>query len=394
MERLFRCVMAAGAVLLASSVARANTDIVVLSDGRSVGMGGVGVALNETGSAPFHNPAGLAAVKTFTGTLTFTPFLTRLQAPFPNAATGQPETHSSTTSFAPLGLLGAGVRVHERVVLGVAAYLTAGSGAAYQGAVAGFDVKANAVAGEVQIPVALNLTDRLSVGAAYRITAARIGADVPVLAGPGGPLVPTSTTLSGVDGTGFVLGARYQVSDYLRLGVAYRNKVAVTVRGQTKSGDVVLQDGVEQTVALPHTFRLGSAFFLLDKKLTIAVDGIYWLYSDSHPADVAAGRPQAWKDAILGLAGAEYMLTTHVPVRLGGNVGTSATSDGSAGPFVPAPGINVGVNIGSGVRLGRVDIDFATGYAAQLGKTIAQGANAGEYRGASVLFSASATYRL
>src|SRR5690348_16349668 len=115
-SRSTRAALAAVALLLLPRLALANTDVVVLSDGRSVGMGGVGIAGNDTGSASFHNPAGLAAVHDFTGTATFTPLGTRLWGPFPDPSSGQPVTRTSNTVLAPLGLLGAGVRLHERVV--------------------------------------------------------------------------------------------------------------------------------------------------------------------------------------------------------------------------------------------------------------------------------------
>jgi long-subunit fatty acid transport protein len=392
---MLHALMTGATIVLAARRAPANTDVVVLSDGRSVGMGGVGVALNETGSAPFQNPAGLGAVRSFTGTATFTPVVSRVWAPFPDPVTGQPATRTSTTVLAPLGLLGAGVRVHERVVIGLTAFLTAGSGAEFRGAVPGYETKVLAVAGEAQIPVAINVTDRLSLGAAYRITAGELQSNLPVSPAPGAPPIATSTTLSGVDGKGFVLGARYRLTDHVKLGVAYRNEVTVNVSGQAKSGDIPLPGGdVHQQVSLPHTFKLGGAFSLLGDRLTLAADVMYWLYSDSHPADATAGRPEAWKNAILGLAGAEYLLTSRVPLRIGGNVGSSATSDGSASPFVPAPGVNIGATVGSGIRFDQFDVDYAAGYAAQLGKTIASGPTAGTYGGASVMFCASVTYRL
>jgi long-subunit fatty acid transport protein len=383
-------------------LASANPEPAVLSDGRSVAMGGTGVASNDYATAPYHNPAGLSSVKSFSGTFTFTPFLGKVEAPFTNPATGETVQKESERSLAPLMTLAAGVRVQERVAIGAIAFLTAGSGAKYAGAIAGRDLDGRAFAGEAQIPVAVTLSDRLSLGAAYRITTARLEVDAPAPLPP--PMVgvaDTSTTLSGTNFAGFALGARYKVSDTLRLGAIYRSKVVVDLEGDTEidpGGGAPKQTlDAKAEFPVPHTFKLGSEIALFDRDVIIAIDAAYWMYSDSNDADPSVGRPAAWDDAVSGIVGVEGAITKQLRVRSGVNIGNSATSAEASTPLGLPPGMMYTFTTGGGVSLDPVDLDVALGYTLSAGKEVSASENPtgpGRYRGNTLSASFSVGVRL
>jgi long-chain fatty acid transport protein len=387
------------AVSLLSGAAFANPEPAVLSDGRSVAMGGTGVATNDYATAPYHNPAGLSSVKTFSGTFTFTPFLGKVEAPFTNPATGQTEQVESERSLAPLMTVALGYRLHEKFVIGAIAFLTAGSGAKYEGAIAGRDLDGRAFAGEAQIPVAFSVTKDFSVGAAYRITTARLEVDAPA-PGPTG-IADTSTTLSGTNFAGFSLGARYRVSEMLRLGAMYRSKVVVDLEGETEvdpGGGVPKQTvEVDGEFPVPHTFKVGSELAFLDRDFIIAVDAAYWMYSDSNDKDLENSRPAAWDDAVSGIVGVEGAVAKDVRVRGGVNIGNSATSSEAAQPLGLPPGMMYTFTAGGGVTLAPIDLDLAVGYTLSAGKDVSPSDNPtgpGKYRGNTIGASVSVGVRL
>lgn len=402
MRHIIGTVSASSAACLLSSIALANPEPAVLSDGRSVAMGGTGVATNDYATAPFHNPAGLASVKTFSGTFTFTPFLGKVEAPFTDPATGQTQEVESERSLAPLMTVAAGVRVHEKVAIGAIAFLTAGSGAKYAGAIAGRDLDGKAFAGEAQVPVAFSISDDFSVGAAYRITTARLEVDAPAPLPP--PLVgiaDTSTTLSGTNFAGFSLGARYRVSQTLRLGAMYRSKVVVDLDGDTEidpGGGAPKQTlDVDGEFPVPHTFKLGSEIALMDRDLVIAVDAAYWMYSDFHDENPEKGRAAAWDDAVSGIIGVEGAVTKDARLRAGVNIGNSATSAEAAQPLGLPPGMMYTLTAGGGITLAPIDLDFAVGYTLSAGKDVSASENPagpGKYSGNTIASSVSVGVRL
>jgi long-subunit fatty acid transport protein len=398
-----RTCLAFAAVCLLSGTALANPEPAVLSDGRSVAMGGTGVATNDYATAPYHNPAGLSSVKTFSGTFTFTPFLGKVTAPFTDPVTGQTEEVESERSLAPLMTAAVGIRVHEKLALGAIAFLTAGSGAKYEGAIAGRDLDGRAFAGEAQIPVAFSVTKDFSIGAAYRITTARLEVDAPAPNPPPAPpgISDTSTTMSGTDFAGFSLGARYRVNDTLRLGATYRSKVVVDLEGETEidpgAGAPKRTVDVEGEFPVPHTFKVGSEISLLDRDLVIAVDAAYWMYSDSHDENPEKMRAAAWDDAVSGIVGVEGAVAKDVRVRGGVNIGNSATSSEAAQPLGLPPGMMYTFTAGGGVTLAPIDLDFAVGYTLSAGKDVSTSENPtgpGKYSGNTIAGSVSVGVRL
>jgi long-chain fatty acid transport protein len=390
-----RCLQVTLAGCLLSSAALANPEPPFLSDGRSNAMGGVGVATNDYASAPYHNPAGLTSIENFGLTATVMPVFAKLEGPFPNLAF-QFEQHESEPIFAPLGALGAGYRVHEKVVVGLAAFVPAAFGANYTGAALGRDASAHAFAAEFQLPVAVALTEDLSVGAAYRVTFARVSLEVPGVLPPL-TIADSETTLTGFNFTGFSLGARYRISDAVRVGVAYRSKVVVDLDGEVEfpNGEGPTQDETSE-FPLPHTFKVGTEFQLMDKKLTLAVDGAYWVYSDSHDESPDNMRPRAWDDSIGGSFGAEYWVSEQIPVRAGFTLYNSATNAGSAIPFGIPPGMVWAVGAGSGIKLGSVDLDAGVGYEVFAGDTVSAADNPtgpGDYSGRAIIATLSANFR-
>jgi long-chain fatty acid transport protein len=325
----------------------------VIYDTRSVGMGGAGVALVTSPAAIFQNTAGLGEIETTAISSTLTPYFIQLKYPW-FSGTGQPKTTSSERSIGPLGFVGIGHRVHDRVVIGWGAFLTAGLGARYKSveALGNRDAEMGAVAGEVQLPVAYQVNDDLNIGAAYRMSFAVHQMNMPRSDGQNPlSLLKTEMSTTGFDFSGFQLGILYKPTKSFRVGVNYRSPVVVTTEGDTKIDGATVAENTKVDYKLPHNLKLGAAFSALENRLIFATDFNYWMYSLSH-------KEYNWRDAVSLNFGAEYWMSDSVPLRIGSFIGRSATSEAATGPFVPSEGPTLGATIGSGLHFGPWDIDF------------------------------------
>jgi long-chain fatty acid transport protein len=335
----------------------ANAEPPLFYDTRSVGMGGAGTAAVDSTAAIFLNTAGMGEIESLSVSFTFTPYLIQINYPWLTGA-GQPKTISSERSLGPLGLLGLGVRLHERIVLGLGAFLTAGLGARYESvaALGGRDAEMGVIAGEIQLPVAYQVTDELTLGAAYRVSFAIHQMKMPMPDQQDQPgLADTEMSTAGFDFLGFQLGVLYKPTESFRVGLNYRSPVVVETKGETKRGGVTVERNTKVEYELPHSIRIGAAFSCLDGDLTFAADFSYWMYSRSH-------EDYGWRDAVTLNVGAEYWLNEVVPVRLGTFIGRSATSEAAANPFVPAEGPTLGVSVGSGIRMGGWNVDLGAAF--------------------------------
>ena len=156
--------------------ARANPEPSVY-DGRSVGLGGSGIAYLDGPAALVHNPALLERVETFEASLVNTLLFARLVAPF----AGEGSEIATDTLVAPLLFAGGAGRVHERVVIGLGAYITTGFGGGFSNVSAvgdqtldpPRDQTVTMVVGELGAPVSVRLTDELRLGVTLRLPYAR-----------------------------------------------------------------------------------------------------------------------------------------------------------------------------------------------------------------------------
>jgi long-subunit fatty acid transport protein len=377
----------------------ANPEASFLSDGRSVAMGGVGVATNDYAASVWQNPAGLSEVQKLSVTGALLPLVTRLDRPFPDPSTGSPVKREGTWRFGSLATLAAGYRVHERVAVGVATYIFSGTSVRIDDAVAGEDVSASSFAGELQIPVSITVTPALSLAASWRVTFARTTSSIPVPTEPPPPgLARAETRLSGWDAAGFAFGARYRFNEMFRMGLTYRTKVVVDLDGSTRvtSVDETLRMGTRGDYPLPHTFRLGSELRLLSHQLVLAADLSLWLFRESHPRDPPSGRAEAWRNAARLNLGGEYWVREQVSVRVGFYIGNSATSEGAATQLGISPNPAYALSAGAGVKLrDAMDLDFALAYSSSVRRSVSAAVNpnaAGPYGGHAVFFAASLHY--
>jgi long-subunit fatty acid transport protein len=198
------------------------------------------------------------------------------------------------------------------------------------------------------------------------------GVEMPVDATGTGTLVPSKIDLSGWGFLGAQLGVFAKATKSTRLGLTYRNKVAVNMSGDTTMGGQSLH--TEMEFAAPHTFKLGVAQSLLDDRFLLALDLKFSMYKESSKelvvktdipgaGTISTTQTLDWKNTLGVYAGGEYRFAPQGPaVRLGYSLAQSATPNSYANPILPPPGIQQSISAGAGMSFSIVDVDLGGYY--------------------------------
>jgi long-chain fatty acid transport protein len=273
-------------------------------------------------------------------------------------------------------------------------------------ALGGLELSAKLAAMEISPGLAYSITDRIAVGLAYRVTymtyAAHMATFFPPPPNPGGTFVDTKLDVSGWNLLGVHAGVFAKPTDTTRLGFTYRNKVPVTMKGDTTFMGQAMSSELE--FSSPHSFKLGVAQSLLNDQLLLALDLKMALYKNSGKSlavktDTAAGTKTSettlnWKNSYGVHAGAEYRFAPEgFRARLGYSLTQSATSEDHAAPILPPPGLQHSVHVGAGVSYRAFDVDLGGYYL--FGSKHAEPAGAvGDYSMNAMLFGLGGTYRI
>src|SRR6185369_15435153 len=345
--------------------ARATTEPPSNYDARSLAMGSTGVANTRSATAVYYNVGELAEVKTLTLTADIAPTLVALRGP----ANGPGSEVDSKNSVFPTFFLGAGYRLSDRVLLGLAAYAVGGFGTEYSSVAGPPGTPRGLSVGsfEVSPAVAFEASKQFSIGVGYRVSYVMETLKLALPTPPMGALVDGRASLSGASFLGAHVGWYYRPLSTLRLGLSYRSKTTTKVDGKLTVGSIT--DDWSSEFSFPHSFRLGGAYDIIPEKLTVAWDLRYLLYSESnkelviHSSQPDQVQPLNWKNTFAAGAGLEYFASPMIPVRAGYVLTQSATPKDHAGLFFVPPGLIHSIHAGLGVRLPNLDLDLGGYYA-------------------------------
>ena len=377
--------------------ARATTELPAQYDARSVGLGGTGSSFIENGASVFLNPAALDGIKSVAATLVVTPLQTVITAPLPPMAVPV----KADAPFFPLFLAGAGFRLSDRIVAGLAVYPTAGVGSTYSKAFGGQDFSMSIAQFEAAPALSVKIIDGLSLGLSYRITYTRQTAHQPPPFAP----APADVNLDGFNYFGVQAGLYFRPAEIVHLAFTYRSRVDTELTGTTEMGGMKFD--TKSGFNSPNRFRLGASIAPPGTGLLVAADIKYMMFADANQTlDTTITTPMGastttqrldWKNTLSFGFGVEYKVAPIVPVRVGYSLSQSATPESTANPFAPPPGGIHGVHLGFGVKLPMMDLD-AGGMYAIVNRTIDRPPNMmvlpGEYKMTTLLFSLSATYHM
>src|SRR5450432_2667370 len=348
--------------------ARATTEPPNNYDARSVGMGSTAAANTTSAVAIYHNAGELAEVKTLTATVDIAPIMVALKGP----ADGPNTQVDSKNSVFPTFFIGAGYRLGERVVVGVAAYAVGGFGTEYTSIAAPPGVPPpprglSVGAFELSPAASFDVTKDFSIGVGYRASYVIETLKLSLPTPPAGALVDGKATLSGASFLGAHVGLYYRPLPTLRFGLGYRSKTTTNVDGKLTAGSIT--DSWSSKFSFPHSFRLGFAYDIIPAKLTVASDLRYLLYSESnkelvfHSSQGDQVQTLNWINTFALGGGLEYFVSDMIPVRAGYVLTQSATPKDHAGFFFVPPGFTHSIHAGFGVKLTNLDFDVGGYYA-------------------------------
>lgn len=358
MRRLVSAAVAAAALAL-SGGASAN-------DARSIAMGNTGSAFIDTGSAIYQNPALMSQIQGGAVTLGFAPKFTSLTTPL----AGPNTSIENSSGFSPAFIAGGAYRLGAGFVAGMAIYPVSAIGASYGSVpeLGGLKVKTTLYSIDFSPGLSYEVTDFLSIGAAWRISYTSLSLQQPVV--PPGAMAPVQADQSGsgVSFLGAHVGALIKPVDHLRIGLSYRSKMSTDLKGETDIGTITLDS--ETTFAWPHQLRAGIAYsFFDDESLLVSVDARYAFYKESNKRltvkNELNGTPVTdavlelgWRDAVIFGAGAEYLLDKTYAFRLGYGIQRSQVSPKRPSYTAPPPSIIQSVHAGAGLKLEHWDVDL------------------------------------
>lgn len=402
-RRISLCSFLAAVIGLAASAQAADTvphsapTNPLTYDARVVGMGGAGVATADGGAASLHNPALLQKTRQLTGSLTFTPYLVQLSAPFQfgRARSARAVQRKTGLLFGPFTQLGLVVRLHDRVVVGMNGFLTGAAGGEFRdvpfnafsprGETLIGDVNVGQFAGELQVPVAVRVTSWLDVAAAYRLTQAYTFAKLNDKGGA--PFA--SASLRGTHLRGFQVGALSRVGGGVALAASYRSEVQLDLNGSNRvfkqSGDDITAERLPAGYRTPGQIRAGVQYVPTALPQVMAtLEGHAEFY---HRMDVRE------RDTFGGIVGGELTPLSWLNIRAGFGAATQPLSDRYATATAPPPSMGYSLSTGAGMALANWRLDVALAYATS-GKNVRRNSIPGRYAAEGFIGSASATYTL
>jgi long-chain fatty acid transport protein len=202
---------------------------------------------------------------------------------------------------------------------------------------------------------------------------------------PAYPLADISQKFTGDDfGTGFNLGLAFKVTDRVTLGLAYRSKVDLTVKGDTSFDlpDAALSPYFPQTggttdLTLPQQATAGISWQITDP-LTVEV-GVRWEDWSSFDKmaielDQAIGPPGSsatektvlrdWHDTWAGNLGIRYRLNEHVALLAGYLYGENPVPNSTFDPSIPDSDTHL-FTLGTDLTFGNLVVSVSYGYQKQ-----------------------------
>ena len=403
--RFFVSPLLASFVLGFGATAAANPDPPALQDARSGGLAGAAVAYNNSGTGIFHNAALMDTVDSAVATASFTLFRPDFGAPLLGPGTDV----GSESDVEPVVSVGGGVRLHERVFLGLGFSVTGGVGGRFS--VMDQEVESLIGVAEIAVPVTVRIVDGLALSLGWRGVLAR-AQQTQLVPNPVDPsmMVPLEQELTGFSPLGLQAGILYRPLDNLNLGFSYRSRVTIDLDGTATLGNIDADS--ESEFSVPHTFRLGAALWLLERQLMLTSEVVYQLFSDSgealpqrltvppmgpgmDPLVIEQNIDLSWNDTISAKIGAEYAIIPAVIARLGYHFGTSSVPESHAGAFFPSPGLTHAFTVGAGFRHEwlEVDLSFLYGFVRSTVEETPANGFSGDYTTDNILGTLSVTYR-
>ncbi len=345
----------------ASTALAGGYDVPVIYGPKYVGMGATGVGAADDAHAIYYNPAALGAIDV--GSLELDAvYLTGVIHASPAAGV---EPVASDRTNAPFAFAGGAARITPWLVAGFAAFPVAAAGATYHYVSptgSPVDDSYAMVLAEFAPAVAFQVPNqRLSIGASYRMTMARVMVER-------GPAAPTHFMLRDRDFAAFRVGAHWRPIETLSIGLAFRSKVSLepTTNDGLALGSTDLVPIRTQLLLAP---RVSGGLRYDFSDFAVAAD-FHWIrnslnrQSSLSTSSISLPIISDWSNSVeLHLGGEARFLDGALPVRIGYIYDSRVTSKNYPSGFAspPAAGHNATVGIGWNEPSWHVDLSYTIG---------------------------------
>ncbi|MDO8784991.1 MAG: outer membrane protein transport protein [Syntrophales bacterium] len=344
--------------------------------GRSVGMGGTGVATSEDVAGMAYNPATLTEVERDRFDLGIgilwprRSFSNDWNADVPSKKILYPVPQTGYVYKLP----------DSDASMGIGVFFTYGAGTEYKFRTPWFPDGAkntHSTLGVIKLTptIAYKVTPSLSVGATLDINYGMVKMGTPF-----GPAYLDVDKAEGW-GYGFQVGLLYKYSDNLKFGLAYTSEsnledlkadnAYLEISPLAPGGPAVwrYKKAIFVDLQQPSTLAFGIGY-QATKKLLFALDVKWQNYSDvlnklelklsdGTGPDQTMAIPTDWSDAYVGTFGLEYRLTERFSARAGYNYDSNTVNSSRLLPIVPDTGAAHTLTLGLGYRWDNYEADFA-----------------------------------
>lgn len=360
-------------LLLASSNVMASGYQVVLQGSRVTGMGNCAVGFRAGAPSLFFNPGAMAMEENSSIMLGANFVSSSVQYLGTNSTTVEETNSPLSTPFFAYGI----VKINEKLNVGLGVVTPFGStvtwGNKWSGRYSLNELSLAAIV--VQPTISYKVTEKFGIGGGLNIAFGSVSLErnVPITqaGGDSNVLLEGSATPA----IGFNIGAYYEVSEKISLGINYRSKIDLTVEDGDANFDVpdlALVQGSFQatkfdaTLPLPSVFSVGMGI-KPSEKLQLALEwnltgwDAYQELKFEYDAPVLGSTETVsdrnYKNSSVFKVGAEYMATESLALRGGVYYDQTAVSDGYITPETPDSN-TMGYTLGLGYTVGeRFTID-------------------------------------
>jgi long-chain fatty acid transport protein len=383
---------------LLSGAAKAGGYQVNLQGQRQIGMGhaGTGLALDE--ASIFFNPGAMSHLRENGFQLGASGIISKIAYLESASNTTAMSDNPLGTPFTAYGVYGAD---ESKLKFGLGIYTPFGSsvkwGEEWSGRYGLNELTLQAIF--VQPTISYKVSDKIGVGAGfvYSFGGVNLQRSIPVLDAQGND---GHAELDGkASGMGFNAGIYVKPTDMLSIGLTYRSKVDMKVKGGDAKFDVPASLATrfpatefDATLPLPANITLGLGY-MPTEKLTVALDvqHVQWSayktlrfdYEDAVNGSNFTESERNYEDVFIYRLGAEYKITDEFALRAGGYYDNTPVAEGYLTPETPDANA-IGISGGLGYRIGeKLQIDASFLYITKEERTDASdksGGVAGTYK--------------
>lgn len=392
------------ALLLSTSLCRAEGYQVNTLSTRQLGMGHTGVALKLGAESMLFNPAGMAFMNK---TLDIEAGVTGISATA-KCNTGDKEYSTDNKISTPF-FVHAAFSIYDNLKAGVAFYTPYGSSIDWSNNWPGATLaqKISLKTYIIQPTISWKILKNLSVGAGVTVAWGSVDLNKglinptsmdAVLAAMGNSyrfvdVTPASVNLKGTSQTaiGFNVGAMYDLNSKVTFGASFRSKMKMKVKSgdasvsyANKIAETLLQDKIglineanySAEMPMPYVLTLGASYKPIDK-LTLAFDAQLTGWSAYKSLDIVFASEtlqdfnqhleKNYKNAWAFRVGGQYALTSRLDVRAGLNFDMTPVDKNCYNP--ETPGMNkFSPSVGFSFRpFTRLSIDMSCAYVQGIG---------------------------